>query len=191
MQDIYSILLLIVVLVLAAFATSQFPDFFKLRNKDRDKKTLSDALLNNRIINAFSGAKYVVISILEHNNGTFDLRVRTTGWPRNDETLLNIHPDDLKIDKLYHLRTGKGNYRYFPRNVIDVSTTPTPSSITEQEITQEYTNAELKLMLDRTVMEKTNLEGEISTLRAMRQDDVKSRIEDAKDINASRYNPGS
>ena len=190
-MDSYQVAGLIIFLILLLALTGQASDFIKQRSKDRRMETLSDSRLNNRIINVFDNAEYRILSILEQGGGFFDWDGETTeGFNRTQKTFLNCHPSQFKESLLKGLQTGKHVYRFYPKEVIDVSETmpetPTPVPVA---ISPEYTNEEIERLRKEEHQEKTKLEGEIAKLRASTEESVNSILKHAEDIQSSKYNP--
>jgi len=177
---------LVVLVVIVLALTGQASDFFKLKSKDRRMETLSDSRLNNRVVNAFDNVEYRVLSILEQGGGFFDWDGETVeGFNRTQKTFVNCHPSQFKESLLEGLRTGKHIYRFFPKEVKDVSTdTPAPVAISP-----EYTNEEVERLRKEDGLERTKLEGEIAKLRANTEEDVNSILAHLNDSQASKYNP--
>ena len=166
-------------------AIGQTSDYFKSKSKDRRKKTHSEALLNNRIINAFDNEEYRVVSVLEQEGGFFDWEGETVkSFNRAQKSFLNCHPDQFKEALVKGLVTGKHVYRFFPSEIIDVSNVASA-------ISNEYTNEELRRMSEQAFKDQTTLEGEIAILKANEEERVSSTIAHAKEINTSKFGGGN
>lgn len=183
-MDTNQIIIAIAFGVVLLAAIGQTSDYFKSKSKDRRKKTHSEALLNNRIVNAFDNEEYRVVSVLEQEGGFFDWEGETVkSFNRAQKSFLNCHPDQFKEALVKGLITGKHVYRFFPSEVIDVSNI---ASV----VSKEYTNEELRLMSEQAFKDQTEKDGKIATLKANEQENVNSILEHAQDVNKSRWNPG-
>lgn len=183
-MDTNQIIIAIAFGVVLFAAIGQTSDFFKAKSKDRRKKTQSDSILNNRIVNAFDNVEYRVISVLEQEGGFFDWDGETVkAFSRTQKTFLNCHPDQFKEALVQGLITGKHIYRFFPKEVIDVSNGASARST-------GYTNEELKVMSEQAFKDQTALKGENSRLKANKEEEINDRIGNANSIVNSKF-PGN
>lgn len=185
-MDLFQLVAIVIFGILILALTGQAADFLKLKSKDRRMETLSESRLNNRVVNAFDNVEYRILSILEQGGGFFDWDGETvTGLNRTQKTFTDCHPSQFKESLLEGLRTGKHIYRYFPKDVIDVS----KDISTPVAISPEYSNEEVERLRKEDVLQRTKLEGEIAKLRANTEESVNSIIEHSKDIQVSKFNP--
>ena len=161
----------LVLIVIVAFTPLNHTLLRFLYKNERITPSSSTAQNNVRLLNEYNGVKYVPIAVEPVNENEFNIRVESTEAPYR-ETIITIMRDQLKHDPIEVLKSGLTTYRIMPREFvnknfgIDDEMTPDPT----------FTKPELEIMSAEKFKELKALEGEVSTLKANKEEEVDNSI---------------